>query len=88
MKPQGKFYVIHRSEVRLDVELFRDEPVPILWDFDGLFCIIPVSVLCNAFNRKNDYVKLNNKAEIPQVYIYWDQGIPISNAAGRALLGE
>lgn len=88
MKTQGRFYIIHRPEVRLDVELFRDEPAPILWDFDGMFCIIPKAVLENAIDRKAMYDKSNKKVIVPQVYIYWDQGIPISNAAGRALLGE
>lgn len=87
MKPQGKFYIIHSSEVRFKLNPFG-EPFPILWDFDGMFCIIPKAVLENAIDRKAMYDKSNKKVTVPQVYIYWDQGIPIDNQVGRALIGE
>ena len=88
MKPQGRFYIIHTPEVRLHVEIFNDGPFPVLWDFDGSFCIISKAVLENAIDRKTMYDKSNKKVTVPQVYINWDQGIPISNQAGGALMGE
>jgi len=85
---QNKFYIVRRPETRLGIESFREEPLPILWDFDGSFCIIPVAILQNAIRNQEMYDKSSDKTIKPGVFIHWDQGIYIDNEIGRALLGE
>lgn len=75
------------SDDRIPVdEATGGETDPILWCRDGEFCIIPEGVIDNAIEfRKSFHAK---KRLPPELYFYWSQGIPISNLAGRALVGE
>jgi len=59
-----------------------------LWCRDGLFCIIPKEVIQNAIDLAESYRQTDLKCAAPIIIIRWSQGIPISNLAGRALVGE
>jgi len=61
---------------------------PILWCRDGEYCIVPVAVIKNAVNTLSMYAVSKGKRTQPTPVILWSQGIPINNAAGRALIGE
>ncbi|KKL70971.1 hypothetical protein LCGC14_2099580 [marine sediment metagenome] len=61
---------------------------PMLWCRNGLFCVIPKEVIQNALETFNIYNNVEGKILTPNVVIMWSQGIPISNLAGRALVGE
>ena len=62
--------------------------VSMLWCRDGLFCVIPKEVIKNAMDLAKSYRQTDLKRTPPVITIHWDQGIPISNQAGRALIGE
>lgn len=62
--------------------------LPILWCRDGEYRVVPKEVVQNAINIMNMYVAFSDKRTCPEVVILWNQGIPISNLAGRALVGE
>lgn len=64
------------------------ETDPILWCRSGEYCIIPVAVVKNAISVINSFNYLSDKTMHPEIRIRWSQGIPISNLAGRALVGE
>ena len=64
------------------------ETDPILWCRNGEYRIIPVEVVENAINVMSMYVASDGKRTNPTPVILWSQGIPISNLAGRALVGE
>jgi len=53
-----------------------------------LFRLIPKEVIMNAVANLEMWDKFTGKTTHPKVAIFWSQGIPINNAAGRALLGE
>jgi hypothetical protein len=87
MKTNGSFYILHESssEFLIGTPL---ETLPIVWNRDGLYCIIPREVVENAVDNLNMWDKLTGKTTHPKVKIMWSQGIPVSNLAGRALVGE
>lgn len=62
--------------------------LPIVWCRDGEYRIVPKEVVQNAINIMNMYAAFSDKHTYPEVVILWNQGIPISNLAGRALIGE
>ena len=62
--------------------------IPMLWCRDGLFCVIPKEVIQNAIDLAESYRQTDLKCATPIITIRWSQGIPISNLAGRALIGE
>lgn len=61
---------------------------PILWCRKGEFRLIPNTVIKNLIDSAEIYAKLASKAINPQLQLMWGQGVPISNQAGRALIGE
>ena len=62
--------------------------VPMLWCKEGEFRLIPKEVMLNLFDLAEAYSGTQGKITNPRPQIMWDQGIPISNQAGRALMGE
>ena len=62
------------------------ETDPILWCRDGEYCVIPTAIIKNAVEFNKSFHA--EKRTSPELYFYWSQGIPISNLAGRALVGE
>lgn len=86
MRTNGKFYIVNERSNKIKAWLMT--PLPVVWNRDGKFCIVPMAVVQNACDSKRIYEKLDGKTTNPIVYIYWSQGIPISNQAGRALIGE
>ena len=84
----NKFYTL--SELSNSILLDHSfEALPIVWNRDGEYCIIPREVVANTIDvmamQKLDY---SRKRVIAEAIIIWSQGIPISNLAGRALVGE
>ena len=61
---------------------------PILWCRNGEYRVIPRGVVENAVDTLSMYVASSGKRTQPIPVIVWNQGIPISNLAGRALIGE
>ena len=64
------------------------EVLPIVWNRNGEYCIIPCEVVANAIDNMAMHKDYSSKRTIPAAIIIWSQGIPISNLAGRALVGE
>jgi len=61
---------------------------PILWCRDGEFRLIQKEVVLNLIDLAESFAKAQGNTTNPQLQIIWSQGIPISNQAGRALVGE
>lgn len=59
-----------------------------LWFKDGIFCILPDEIIQNAIEVLDSWAKGDLKTMPPQLYITWDQGIPVDPKVGYALLGE
>lgn len=81
-----KFYIVNESGDKIKVAFLT--PLPILWNCDGQFSIIRKATVENAIDIKKMHNESNSKVTIPTINIMWSQGIPISNLAGRALIGE
>jgi len=62
--------------------------VPMLWCREGEFRLIPKEVMLNLYALAEAYNEIQGKTINPRPQIAWSQGIPISNLAGRALMGE
>ena len=62
--------------------------IPILWCRNGEYRVVPKEIVKNTINILNMYAASNGKCTQPVSVISWSQGIPISNLAGRALIGE
>jgi hypothetical protein len=86
MKTNGKFYIINERSDRIKAMFLT--PLPVVWNRDGQFCIIPKAVIENDIDIRNMRKKADNKIIDPLAEIMWSQGIPISNLAGRALTNE
>lgn len=84
----NKFHTLSESNnsILLDHSF---EILPIVWNRDGEYCIIPHEVVANTVDvmamQKLDY---SRKRVVAEAIIMWSQGIPISNLVGRALIGE
>ncbi len=61
---------------------------PILWCRNGEFRLVQKEIVLNLIDLAEAYNKMQGKITDPQLQIMWSQGIPISNLAGRALIGE
>ena len=61
---------------------------PILWNRSGEFRVIPIPVVQNIVDLLVMYRATKGNRIYPKTIIMWSQGIPISNLAGRALVGE
>lgn len=61
---------------------------PILWCKNGEFRLIQKEVVLNLIDLAESFAKVQGNTTNPQLQIMWSQGIPISNQAGRALVGE
>jgi len=89
MKITGKFYIV--NELNDKIKIWFITALPIIWNRDGQFCIIPKEVVQNAMDlhEMHQHADLADlKVTVPIISIMWSQGIPISNLAGRALVGE
>jgi len=87
----GNYLILKESNnrYRFSYHLGEGETVlPVLWCRHGLFCVIPKEVILNLATNNKMYRQSDGKRTPPESYIIWSQGIPISNLAGRALLGE
>lgn len=72
----------------LPIEITGGNVDPLLWCRNGEYRIVPTGVIKNAINLMSMYAMSNGKRTQPAPVIMWSQGIPISNQAGRALIGE
>lgn len=86
MKTNGRFYIINERNNNIKAAFLTS--LPIVWNKDGQFCVIPKAVVANAIDAKKMYDEAGSKVIAPVINIMWSQGIPISNQAGRALVGE
>ena len=86
MNPK-RFYLTRDSD---NISKFPEviKAQPIVWCRDGEYRIVPKEVVQNALTIRNMYEAFSDKRTCPEVVILWNQGIPISNLAGRALIGE
>lgn len=86
MKRRGKFYIVCELYNEIKANDFHHGALPIVWNRNGEFCVIPLAVVQNAFDSLS--YSIFEKVTNPKVVISWCQGSPISNQAGRALIGE
>lgn len=85
MRTTNKTYIINECSDKIKAWFLT--PLPIIWNRDGEFRVIPIAVVKNLMDIIETH-KVPNKITNPQLQIMWSQGIPISNLAGRALVGE
>jgi len=79
----------HDSENRVTIRSNVKQALPIVWCRGGEYMLIPKEIVQNAIDSVVIYNKMANKQKVwPVVCIYWDQGIPITNQAGRILTGK
>ena len=90
MIPQQFYYMrgVRDNENRITISSNVKRALPILWCRGGEYRLMPKEVVQNAMDSIKVYSKMMSKATVsPVVCIYWDQGIPITNQAGRILAG-
>ena len=66
----------------------EEEALPLLWCRDGEFRLIPREIIMNAVDLSKLFKQTEMQRVPPMLFLTWNQGIPISNLAGRALMGE
>ena len=86
MNTNGKFYIISERDDKIKAAFLT--ALAIMWNRDGEFRVIPKGIVQNAIDLHKMYTQQEFKVTIPIITIMWSQGIPISNLAGRALVGE
>lgn len=67
--------------------LLRGKIQPILWYRDGLFRIIPTSILQNIIGSMDIFIKAGRKGTYINK-IHWNQGWEINHKVGCALSGS
>ena len=86
MRTIGKFYIVNEHNDNIKVAFLTS--LPIIWNRNGEFCVIPKAVVQNAIDVNKMYGQSTNKVTVPIINLWWCSGIRISNLAGRALIGE
>jgi hypothetical protein len=71
-----------------DLMKTEEEASPLLWCRDGEFRLMPKEIIMNAVNLSHMFKQTKMQRMPPMLLLRWSQGIPISNQAGRALIGE
>lgn len=71
-----------------DLMKTEEEALPLLWCRDGEFRLIPKEIIMNAIDLSHMLKQIEMQRIPPMLFLGWSQGIPISNLAGRALVGE
>ena len=86
MNPK-RFYIARSSD---NIKEFAGvvKALPIVWCRAGDYRVVPKEIVQNAIDIMNMYMASDIKCIQPMPIIIWSQGIPISNLAGRALVGE
>lgn len=87
MKKNSAFYILNTPRTKFEIRESL-EHLPVVWNRFGEYRIMPREVVENAVNNLEMWNKFEGKTTCPMIAIYWDQGIPISNLAGRALINE
>ena len=90
MIPKQFYYMrsARDNEDRITVRSNMKRALPILWCRGGEYRLVPKEVVQNAIESVDVYKKVASKRSCaPQVCIYWDQGIPVTNQVGRILAG-
>lgn len=82
------FYTSLELSDIIKISDFSDTVVPIVWGRNGEFRVVPVVVIKNTNDTLLMQKQVTGKTTQPEAVIHWCQGIPISNLAGRALVGE
>ena len=83
------FYIVIDSNDSILIENDLDPILPILWNQNGEYRILTKQKIQNVINVNTDYSNMySDKTANPIVGLWWCNGIPISNLAGRALVGE
>ena len=85
---KNRLYVINEMSDTFEIHEDFRIVAPILWNKNGEFRVIPIPVLQNIVDLLIMYRETMGNVTYPKVVIMWSQGIPISNLAGRALVGE
>ncbi len=88
MNPR-RFYIartLHNDDIKEFAGVTK--ALPILWCREGEYRVVPKEVVQNTINTISMYAASDGKRTNPAPVITWSQGIPISNQAGRALVGE
>ena len=88
MNPR-QFYVartLHNNDIKEFAGIVKAQPI--LWCREGEYRVVPKEVVQNAIDVINMFAVSGDKCTQPVPVIMWPQGIPISNLAGRALIGE
>ena len=85
---ESRFHILNESKHNGILVNISFEILPIVWNRNGEYCIIPREVVENAVSVMAMHKDYSRKRTIPRAMITWSQGIEISNLAGRALVGE
>ena len=80
--------IVKESDDTIPIYKIIDEINPILWCRNGEYRIVPREVIENVIDVLSMYMASDGKYTQPVLMIRWNQGIPISNQAGRILMGE
>ena len=83
----NRFYILHTLKIEFEVKSPL-ETLPVIWNRDGEYRIIPREVVENAVDLYDMNRQQNIKILLPAAIFTWSQGISISNLAGRALVGD
>ena len=85
-----QFYMmrgIRDNEDRITIRFHMKKAFPILWNRGGEYRLVPKEVVQNAIALVTELGNSPVKTLSPQVCIYWDQDIPVTNQVGRLLTG-
>lgn len=85
---RNNFYLVNEPGGIVSIDINLGNALPILWNQNGRFCVVPLAVVQNIIESEDMHKKLIGKRTRPEITLHWSQGIPISNLAGRALIGE
>ena len=76
------------TELRLDVtedsEIIKN-PVPILWNLDGMYGWIPIEIVRNGINAWADFIKENQGFYSGSIIFTWHQTYRLRQDVGRML---
>jgi len=82
--------IIETNDILEGIDVDTLEKIePILWCYQGMFCVIPIQIIQNRIYLKSAFKKFpEGRTKQCALEIIWNDGIPVDPKVGYALMGE
>ncbi len=82
------YYNCSDKELKVSLKDFKDGPLPLVWFNQGMYGVIPASIIEDFISAAKDRAKLPQLDRKKCDALYWDQCTVIKPKIAKLLFGE